>query len=119
MIFQEFEKLYLQQYTVQEKRAMCIFFMEAAHADNKIHPKEVEVINEIFSVINITKTDLEASQSIPMNSALDLLSRMSEIKRIYFGKCLANIIIADGNISPEENELWNIVNSRVKCEAPD
>lgn len=93
--------------------------MEAAHADNEIHPNEVKVINEIFSVINITKADLDASQSMPMNSALDLLSRMSEIKRIYFGKCLANIITADGNISPEENELWNIVNSRVKCEAPD
>ena len=115
MIFQEFEKLYLQQYTVPEKRAMCIFFMEAAHADNYIHPKEVDVLN----VMNITKTDLDASQFIPMNSALDLLSRMSELKRIYFGKCLANIIIADGKISPEENEIWNIVNSRVKCEAPD
>lgn len=119
MIFQEFEKQYLQQYTVQERRAMCIFFMEAAHADNIIHPKEVDAINEIFGIIGITKADVNASQSISMNAALDLLSRMSEIKRIYFGKCLANIIIADGNISPEENELWNIVNSRVKCEAPD
>ena len=119
MIFQDFEKLYLQQYTIQEKRAMCIFFMEAAHADNIIHPKEVDAINEIFGIIGITKADMESSQSIPMNTALDLLSSMSEIKRIYFGKCLANIITADGKISPEENEVWNIVNSRVKCEAPD
>ena len=59
-----------------------------------------------MAVMNFTESERVASRSLSVNQQLQILKSMDYLQKIVLAKCLANVSIADGVVTREENGLF-------------
>ncbi len=100
-----FEKLTLMAFSSEEKQSFYQFMCGAMSVDRDRDPKEIEIINEVTSIMNLTPQERQASRIMSTESQLQVLKNMNELKKMCLAKVTANILLADGGVTAEENEF--------------
>lgn len=67
---------------------------------------KLKVINEFIQVVNMTESDRVLSRKFSFEQIKSVLIVMDKLKKTYFAKFIANVIIAGGP-TPEEEQLFN------------
>lgn len=111
------EREALAHCSVSEKRAMMRYIMSVVYVDGNPSSNKVAIANEICRGLYITETDMNAVQTLDWDLARrTIINNLSEIQRCYWAKLMANIIMADGYITPKSQQLWNYYNSMFDIE---
>ena len=101
-----FDLLALTQFTVQEKRAMMAFVMGSAWADGHLDYREEQAVEDIASLLKMTEYDMQQiEQNFTPEKSEIILKKMDNIKKIFFGKMVATVIMADGVVDEKEEFL--------------
>ncbi len=99
------EKLILIAFSSVEKQAFYQFMCGAMSIDGDRDPQEIAIINEVTSIMNLTPQERQASRMTSTESQLRVLKNMDVLKKMCFAKIVANILLADGGVTREENEF--------------
>ena len=103
MDFTALDKLALRQYTISEKEAVYKIAYATMVSDGHKDPREIKLADDIAEVIGLSEAEKHISLSKSDDFMEETISRMSELKRFYVGKFMAEMIKADGVIKEAED----------------
>ena len=92
----------LSQYTSLEKECIYQVVCAAMIADGERDPRELRLVEEIVDVIGLTPQEREASRKLDEPSITRVIRSMDDLKRIYVGKFMAQMVLADGVVTERE-----------------
>jgi len=95
----------MEQYTVEERRAILYVLTEVMMADGILHPSEQAFFDEIFDSIGADITDLTAMEHIDKEYALAVFLKMEYLKQQHFKQILHSMAMADGLLDPREQDV--------------
>ena len=99
----------LSSLTPIQKRALLKIAIELVKADNKIHSKEVSVLNGLQERLGLPQEELDLIHYIPLSDAVSVIGQMEgpEVKAAL--AIFNNIMRVDSDIDFEENLLYAAV----------
>lgn len=102
-----FDLLALEQFSEQERRAMMVFVMGSALVDGHFDYREEQAVQDIASLLKMTEYDMRYIElDMPPEKAEHILQKMDNIKKIFFGKLVVTVIMADGVVDDNEELLF-------------
>lgn len=93
--------------TKNEKYAIINILSQIMKADGIIHPKEEEYMDNVFSDLGITITDLEDITNIDDIQSQLIINDMSDENRTLAHSLFIGMAESDGFIHPKEIEIIN------------
>lgn len=102
-----FDKMVTSLYTSLEKQSIYQLLCAAMNVDGIRDKREIAVIEEVVKLIGLSDVERVASRSIDANQMTEILRNMGDSKKLYLGKFLANVIIADGMVEKKEEIFFN------------
>ena len=75
--------------------------------DGNTDPREKMIVEDIVNIINLTPSERVASRSVPRDTQVRILKNMDTLKKCYVAKFLAQVALADGCVTREENYFFN------------
>lgn len=106
MILSYTDRLALAQYSRLERESVYQMVCGMMIVDKNRDPREIKVIEEIVSLINLSPEERAESRTLSNDTQNQVLKRMDIIKKCYLAKLLGNVAIADGKITREENIFY-------------
>ena len=97
------DKLALRQYTNSEKESVYKIAYATMVSDGHKDPREIKLSDEIAEVIGLSIKEKQIALSKSDEFMEETIARMSELKRFYVGKFMAEMIKADGVIKESED----------------
>ena len=97
------DKLALRQYTLSEKEALYKIVYETMVSDGHKDLREIKLAEDIAEIIGLSVSEKEISLSKSDDFMEKTISQMSDLKRYYVGKFMAEMIKADGIIKEAED----------------
>jgi len=86
---------------------MMAFVMGSAWADGHLDYREEQVVEDIASLLKMTEYDMQQiEQNFTPEKSEIILKKMDNIKKIFFGKMVATVIMADGVVDEKEEFLF-------------
>ena len=104
-------------FTKEEKVAMYYYFAQMASADGVIENSEVQLGAIIMVKMGITEEEINLSTEYDVNKATPIISSMNFEKKELFASLLVSMMRADGDISPNEVFVWELV--CIVCKLPN
>ncbi len=74
--------------------------------DGNRDPREKRIIEDCMAVMSFTESERVASRSLSVSQQIQIIKSMDTTQKIVLAKCLANVSIADGIVTREENALF-------------
>ena len=108
-----FDKLALSQLTSMEKQSLYQLLCAAMSIDGYRDPREMEIINEVKQLTGITVTDLEASRKLSEPAMTSCLRNMEMFKKMYVGKFIAQVVLADGVVTDLEEKFFYYLHDKL------
>ena len=99
----------LKSMTPIQKRALLKIAIELVKADNKIHSKEVSVLNELQEHLGLSQEELDLIHYIPLSDAVSVIKQMNESEVTAILDVLNSIMRVDSDVDFEENLLYAAV----------
>lgn len=99
------DKMVVSSYTSLEKQSIYQLLCAAMAVDGEKHPLEKLVIEDVVKEIGLTSTERQASRNLDANTMNNALRNMSDNKKIYLGKFIAQVLLADGKVTPVEDKF--------------
>lgn len=112
-----FDEMALSTYSSMEKQSLYQLLCGAMIVDGNRDPREISIINEVKRVMNITPAEIEASRKLTEAVMDNCLRNMDKMKKLYVGKFMAQVILADGVVTQKEELFFNYI--RHKLDIPD
>lgn len=85
-----------------QKYAIISVLINIMKADNVIHPKEIEFLNDIFIRFNITESEIDSIQSLDLNMDKSIIKAMDDdMKKDVVDLCI-QMTNCDGYADPRE-----------------
>ncbi len=97
----------MNNFTKTEKYAIIYILSCIMKADGIVHPKEEEFMNQIYSNLAITISELEEITSIDDIQANHIVRSMTNKKKDQAMSLFVGMAKADGIIHPKEIEIIN------------
>ena len=101
------DKIALSHYSSLEKQSLYQLLCAAMNSDGVQDPREKSIIEEIVCLIGLSGEERQASRSLDANTMTDVLKNMEDMKKLYVGKFMAQIILADGVVTQKEEAFFN------------
>lgn len=101
-----FDKLALSTFTSLEKQSFFQLLSGAMIVDGQRDQREIAVINSICNAMHFTIAEHEASRKHNFNTLVDILRKMDNTKKAIVGKYMARVVLADGVITPKEEQFF-------------
>ena len=95
------------QFTSLEKQSIYQAVCGAMICDGDRDPREIRVVEEVVNIIGLTQNERVASRQLDKQAITTCIRNMSDLQRIYVGKFIAQIILADGKVTPSEHIFFN------------
>ena len=99
------DKLTVSSYTSLEKQSIFQLLSAAMAIDGERHPLERQVIEDVVHEIGLTSSERESSRSLNKETMEGILRNMSDNKKVYLGKFIAQVLLADGKVTPIEDKF--------------
>ena len=99
------DKLTVSSYTSLEKQSIYQLLCAAMAIDGERHPLDKHIIEDVAHEINLTSSEREASRLLNKEAMDSALRNMSDNKKIYLGKFIAQVLLADGKVTPIEDKF--------------
>ena len=103
----------LKSLTSIQKRALLKIAIELVKADNKIHSKEVSVLNRLQEDLGLPQEELDLIHYIPLSDAVSVVGQMGETEVTDVLNVFNSIMKIDSDVDFEENLLYAAV--RTSC----
>ncbi len=108
-----FDRVALSTFTSLEKQSLYQLLCAAMIIDGERDPRELALIGEVNRIIGITTADMEASRRLSEPVMTNCLRNMDTIKKAYVGKFVAQVVLADGKITPIEEQFFYYMKQRL------
>lgn len=99
----------LQSLTPIQKRALLKIAIELVKADNKIHSKEVSVLNTLQESLGLPQEELDLIHYIPLAAAVSVIGQMEGAEVTAVLDIINSIMKVDSDVDFEENLLYAAV----------
>lgn len=101
-----FDKLALSTFTSLEKQSFFQLLSGAMIVDGQRDQREIAVINSICNAMHFTIAEHEASRKHNFDTLVGILRKMDNTKKAFVGKYMARVVMADGVITPKEEQFF-------------
>lgn len=108
-----YDKMALSQLTSLEKQSLYQLLCAAMVVDGNRDPREMAVINEVKQLTGMTASDLEASRKLTEPVMTSCLRNMEDFKKMYVGKFIAQVVLADGVVSDIEEKFFYYLHDKL------
>lgn len=108
-----YDKLALSQLTSMEKQSLYQLLCAAMVVDGQRDPREMAIINEVKQLTGMTAADLEASRKLTEPAMTSCLRNMEVFKKMYVGKFIAQIVLADGVVTDIEEKFFYYLHDKL------
>lgn len=102
-----YDKMALASYTSAERQALYQMLCGMMIIDGYSDPREKAVIEEVIAAINLSSQERIASRTISTEEQMKTLKDMEMVKKCYVAKFLAQVALADGKVSREEQLFFS------------
>jgi len=102
-----FDRMILSQYSSLEKESIYQVVCAAMSIDGERDPREIRLVNEIVDIIGLTDAERVASRSLDEPTMSQAIRNMPDIKRVYVGKFIAQMLLADGKVTDREQFFFD------------
>ena len=99
------DKLALSQYTISQKEAVYKIAYATMVSDGHKDPREIKLADDIAEIIGLSNEDKQMALSKSEAFVEETITGMSELKKFYVGKFMAEMIKADGIIKESEDKF--------------
>ena len=106
------DRMACSQFTSLEKQSIYQAVCGAMACDGDRDPREIRVIEEIVDIIGLTQSERVASRQLDEQTMSACIRKMSDLQRIYVGKFIAQIILADGKVTPSEQIFFDYITQK-------
>lgn len=114
MFINEILDLQVQEtFTKEEKQALLKYLISTMCADQEAAIVEKTELQNIINFLSITHHDATYSEKMEASRAIEVLRNMSLLKKAYFAKFLALLIVADGIVHPAEQQMWKLAEQQI------
>ena len=107
----------LKSLTPIQKRALLKIAIELVKADNKIHSKEVSVLNRLQEVLDLPQEELDLIHYIPLSDAASVIGQMDGPEVTAVLDIFNSIMRVDSDVDFEENLLYAAVHTSCSPES--
>lgn len=111
------DRLALRQYTLEERQAVYKIVYATMISDGHKDPREVNLANDIADFIGLSEEEKQDALSKSDDLMEETIAKMSDVKRFYVGKFMAEMIEADGIIKETEEVFVKNMFNRLKIPA--
>ena len=101
------DRLALSQFSSEEKQSIYQMLCGMMIIDKVPDPREKRIIEEVVDIIGLTQSERQASRAMNTQRQLNVLKSMDTLKKCYLAKFLAQVALADGVVTREENVFFN------------
>ena len=108
-----YDKMALSQLTSLEKQSLYQLLCAAMIVDGQRDSREMAVINEVVQLTRMTSSDLEASRKLTEPVMASCLRNMEDFKKMYVGKFIAQVMLADGVVSDIEEKFFYYLHDKL------
>ena len=108
-----FDEFALSQLTSLEKQSLYQLLCAAMIVDGNKDPREMAIINEVKRLTGMTTADLEASRKLSEPAMASCLRNMEMFKKMYVGKFIAQIVLADGVVTDIEEKFFYYLHDKL------
>lgn len=105
-----------RNFTREEAITVMAIISGSIAADLNIDQRELNYINNLICVFDITEQEKERFKSLHVEDAAPIISKMSQKKKHLVACLLTSGILADGRVHPLEERYLQFVHS--KCGLP-
>ena len=102
-----YDKMVLASYTAAERQALYQMLCGMMVIDGYSDPREKAIIEEIVAAISLSEQERIASRLISTEDQTKTLKNMEMGKKCYVAKFLAQVALADGQVSRKESVFFN------------
>jgi len=106
MDFTIYDRMVLSTFTSLEKQSLYQLLCGAMIVDGNRDSREISIINEVNQVVHITVADVEASRKLTEPVISNCIREMDDLKKAYVAKFLAQVVLADGNVTQKEEKFF-------------
>lgn len=99
------DKLALHQYSISEKEAVYKISYATMVSDGHKDPREIKLADDVADIIGLSYEEKQGALSKSEVFMEETITAMSEMKRFYIGRFMAEMIKVDGIIK-ESEELF-------------
>ena len=100
-------RLALSRFSSEEKQSIYQMLCGMMIIDKEPDPREKRIIEEVVDIIGLTQSERQASRAMNTQRQLNVLKSMDTLKKCYLAKFLAQVALADGVVTREENVFFN------------
>ena len=108
-----YDKMALSTFSSLEKQSLYQVLCSIMIVDGNRDSREIAIINEVNQIMGITVADVEASRKLSESTMTNTLRNMDTIKKVYVAKFMAQIILADGTVTPKEELFFNYMHQKL------
>ena len=101
------DRLALSRFSSEEKQSIYQRLCGMMIIDKEPDPREKRIIEEVVDIIGLTQSERQASRAMNTQRQLNVLKSMDTLKKCYLAKLLAQVALADGVVTREENVFFN------------
>lgn len=101
------DKQVLSLFSSLEKQSLYQVVCAATPTDGTRNAYEKAAIKEIVEVIELTAAEMQASRHLTNDVMTNALRSMSPMKKMYVGKFMAMVMLADNVVSPQDEAFFN------------
>lgn len=101
------DRLALSRFSSEEKQSIYQMLCGMMIIDKEPDPREKRIIEEVVDIIGLTQSERQASRAMNTQRQLNVLKSMDTLKKCYLAKFLAQVALADGVVTREENVFFN------------
>ncbi len=92
-----------------EKKSIAKVLLEIMNADRRVTFGESEAMRDMQNNLHIFPSQVEEAKTMNPYTCLNVISRMNIQNKAIVAVAIHRMINADGNASPEEIEIFNLV----------
>lgn len=117
MNLSDLDKIALRQYTSLEKQCVYQVVCAAMICDGEKDYRETQLVEKIVLAIGLSQQERESSRRLDEPTMVKVIRGMDDLKRIYVGKLIAQMILADGKVTQREQMFSQYIFDRLNIPA--
>ena len=109
MDFTALDKMVLSQYSSIEKKCIYRVVFASMTIDDESDAKELRILEKIADILGLSQEERDTSERLPDPTIVETIQEMSEVKRAYVARFLAEMILADGKVTGSEQDFFHVL----------
>lgn len=98
----------MEKLTYITKLSVVKILSEILHADNRVHEKEVEYLNEVIKMFNLESNHQTDIDNLGILQALSNIRILPAVQKEEIAKMMGKMIVVDKDINYNEVKMYNV-----------